>query len=383
MQRTIQFSLHCTLVLLAITGCTTNVPAPVVDRSTRPPLVQPDPRALPPVVVAADTPVAVQPGNTAGSQFHVVQRGETLYGIARSNGVDVNALTAWNSLIAGAALREGQVLRLSPPVSAAPAMAASGTTVTPIPSSGVIQGQPLPPGVAPPILPSVVATLPPAAVGAPVLSPVVTPVEAPLKREPKSQRLPYSDAALAAMQRGDAQGLSSQSVATSPDARLATGPAAAASAPTAASASTTASAAPPASVSVIEIEIKPGNSVDRDGIAWTWPTSGKVASKFNDKAPMKGIDIAANAGTAVVAAATGKVIYVGKEPRGYGQMIVVNHAKETVSVYFHTDKVQVKEQQRVLLGQKLAEVADSAGNKMHFEVRRQGRPLDPVSLMPR
>jgi lipoprotein NlpD len=79
----------------------------------------------------------------------------------------------------------------------------------------------------------------------------------------------------------------------------------------------------------------------------------------------------------------GKVIHVGKEPRGYGQMIVISHAKETVSVYFHVDKVLVKEQQRVLLGQRLAEVSDSAGNKMHFEVRRLGRPVDPLTLMPR
>jgi lipoprotein NlpD len=64
-------------------------------------------------------------------------------------------------------------------------------------------------------------------------------------------------------------------------------------------------------------------------------------------------------------------------------MIVVSHAKETVSVYFHADKVQVKEQQRVLLGQKLAEVASGGDNKMHFEVRRQGRPIDPVTLMPK
>ena len=98
---------------------------------------------------------------------------------------------------------------------------------------------------------------------------------------------------------------------------------------------------------------------------------------------MKGIDILAGTSAPVLAAATGKVIYVGKEPRGYGQMIVVSHAKETVSVYFHADKVQVKEQQRVLLGQKLAEVAGGGNNKLHFEVRRQGRPLDPITLMPR
>jgi lipoprotein NlpD len=131
-----------------------------------------------------------------------------------------------------------------------------------------------------------------------------------------------------------------------------------------------------------EPEIKPGNGVDRDGVNWTWPTTGRLASKWNDRAAMKGVDIAAKSGTPVVAAAAGKVIYVGKEPRGYGQMIVVSHPKETVTVYFHTDKVLVKEQQRVTLGQRMAEVSDTSGNKIHFEVRKQGRPLDPLVLMP-
>ena len=373
------------LILIAaaagvLAACTTRVPAPVVDRSVRPvEVLQPDPRALPPVALTPVDPN--QPGNTAGSQFHVVQRGETLYGIARINNLDVTALASWNNITAGQTLRDGQVLRLSPPLGSAPAITAPGTTITTVPVAGAIQGQPLPAGTA---LPPAGTTAYPVA-AAPSLTPLVTPVEAPLKREPKSQRVPYSDAALAAIQRGDAlaapAATASSSLIMSTDPRSAA--AASAIAPPATAPASAASAPSSSPASAVEVEIKPGVGVDRDGISWTWPTSGKVASKFNDKAPMKGIDIAANAGTSVVAAATGKVIYVGKEPRGYGQMIVVNHAKETVSVYFHTDKVQVKEQQRVLLGQKLAEVADSAGNKMHFEVRRQGRPLDPVSLMPR
>lgn len=354
-----------------LAGCTTSVPAPVVDRNARPTAAPPaEVRVTPPATVAPANPNL--PGNTPGSQFHVVQRGETLFGIARSNGVDVASLTAWNNMVPGAPLREGQVIRLSPPLGSAPAIAGAGTTITTVPSAGLIQGQPLPPAGAAPSLSPITASPP---------VPVVTPIEAPLKREPKSQRVPYSDAALAAMQRGETAATSaapvnvdSRSVAPA----VAVAPAGVASSPAASQPGTAASAG-----AAVDIEIKPGVGVERDGIAWTWPTSGKVASKFSDKAPMKGIDIAANPGASVVAAASGKVIYVGKEPRGYGQMIVVNHAKETVSVYFHTDKVQVKEQQRVLLGQKLAEIADGVGNKMHFEVRRQGRPLDPVSLMPR
>ena len=357
------------LTMLVTAACTTSMPAPVVDRNMRPVTPLADVPVAPPVAVTPINPNL--PGNTAGSQFHVVQRGETLYGIARINNIDVNTLSAWNNIVAGQTLRDGQVLRLSPPLGAAPAITSPGTVVTAIPATGAIQGQPLPAGT--PLPPT--AAMPPGVIAAPSLTPLVTPVEAPLKREPKSQRLPYSDAALAALQRGDA------AAASSPESRAAA-PSVAASTPTGVTVPPT-PAAPSAITSVIDFEVKPGTGAERDGISWTWPTSGKVASKFSDKAPMKGIDIVANAGTAVVAAATGKVIYVGKEPRGYGQMIVVNHAKETVSVYFHTDKVQVKEQQRVLLGQKLAEVADSAGNKMHFEVRRQGRPLDPVSLMPR
>ena len=354
-------------LLVLLSGCTTSIPAPVQDRAARP-ITAPELSSLSRQPSVAPVNPAL-PGNTAGSQFHVVQRGETLYGIARSNNVDVNALAAWNNILIAQPLREGQVLRLQPTAlgagssaSAAPAPAVAGATLTPVPSSGPIQGQPLPAGAAPVVISA---------------APGVLPSEAPLKREPRSLRVPYSDASLAAMKQGDGAPLplplsppsgAASAPATNPAPALGSLPSANAAAP----------AAP-----LIDTEIKPGTGVERDGVAWTWPTSGKVVSKFNDKAPMKGIDIAANVGTAVVAAAAGKVIYVGKEPRGFGQMIVVSHAKETVSVYFHTDKLLVKEQQRVLIGQKLAEVGDSAGNKMHFEVRRQGRPLDPISLMPR
>lgn len=360
------------LALAIVSGCTTSVPAPVQDRSARP--TQPmQPQMLPPAPVAVVPINPALPGNTAGSKFHVVQRGETLYGIARVNKVDINELAAWNNIFTTQPLRDGQVLRLQPPTdpststSGIPLPVAPSATLTPIPSAGVIQGQVLPPaGVPTPGSAPVFTTV----------GPTEAPVDALLKREPKSQRVQYSDASLAAMKQGDGMPVS-VTPSTGAVTALAGG-----TTPSLGSIPAVA-AAQGAPAAQVEIEIKPGAGVEHDGISWTWPTSGKVASKFNEKAPMKGIDIAANAGTPVVAAAAGKVIYVGKEPRGYGQMIVVSHAKETVSVYFHTDKLLVKEQQRVLIGQKLAEVGDSAGNKMHFEVRRQGRPLDPISLMPR
>ena len=351
MQRTPALTLLASAIAVLLAACTTSTPAPVVDRTARPVTSAPPPPR--PVPAVAPAPAQPSPGATAGSQFYVVQKGDTLYGVARANNIDPNTLAAWNSLPQGGGLRDGQVLRLTPPLGSAPAVTAPGTTVTAAPAAGAIQGQPLPAGAAAP------ATAPPPL--------TVTPVEAPLKRDPKAQRVPYSDAALAAMQRGEGPAPNPTVTSSGAGAPPVPPPPAVA----------------PATPTAVDLEVKPGSGVERDGITWSWPVSGRVTSKFSDKAPMKGIDILAGTSAPVLAAATGKVIYVGKEPRGYGQMIVVSHAKETVSVYFHADKVQVKEQQRVLLGQKLAEVAGGGNNKLHFEVRRQGRPLDPITLMPR
>jgi lipoprotein NlpD len=403
-------------------ACSTNVPAPIVDRSARPtaqpypPTAQPYPapapqypssaqplptqpfpssvvttmpapattineRSAPPAIAGSQSgnptgsqfgnPTGTQPGNTTGSAFHVVQRGETLYRIAVNNGLNVDALSAWNNIAPGQPIREGQVLRLRSPE--------GGAGFSPI------SGQPLPSGDG--------RSAPPANAGFPSASgaPLIVTPEAPLKTEPRAQRVPYSDSALAQMQRADGAAISPGPGASAPSA---VGAPSAAGTPSVAGASDPSRGAPPATVGSVatapsttqplagEPEFKPGNGVEREGTVWTWPTTGRIASKFSERAPMKGVDIASKSGTAVVAAAAGKVIYVGKEPRGYGQMIVVNHGKETVSVYFHADKVTVKEQQRVTLGQRIAEISDASGNKMHFEVRKQGRPIDPVSLMP-
>jgi lipoprotein NlpD len=384
----------CLLTAMLLAACTTSVPAPVVERNARPaplPPIQGAPQhfpgasqSLPPAVqpfpssgvttmpapaatiterTAPPAIAGTQPGNTPGSAFHVVQRGETLYRIAVNNGLNVDALAVWNNVAPGQSIREGQVLRLRAPD--------GGTGFSPI------TGQPLPVGDG--------RSAPPAATGTPqALAPDAPPAPlAPLKTEPRAQRLPYSDGALAQMQRSEGTPASPNSSANASGATIATDPSRAA--PPAVSGGPTIGATPaPANTQPLagEVEFKPGNGVEREGTVWTWPTTGRIASKFNDRAPMKGVDIASKSGTAVVAAAAGKVIYVGKEPRGYGQMIVVNHGKETVSVYFHADKVSVKEQQRVTLGQRIAEVSETSGNKMHFEVRKQGRPIDPVSLMP-
>jgi lipoprotein NlpD len=396
-----------TCISLILAACTTTNPAPVIDRSARPspPPLAPVPapietRAAPPatssipatpsssgVTIGTAPPSTInersappstlppisgsQPGNTPGSAFHVVQRGETLYRIAVNNNVNVDSLAAWNNLNPVAPnIREGQVLRLRPPESTV------GTVGT------VGDGRSAPASTGAPSAPLVVQSD-----GTLLPSTPITPVvpwqpNVPIKTEPRAQRVPYTDSALTQMQRSETPVIGPTGTGVAVPGGAAT-PVVAGRTPTESAPGAAAAVAASSTTALAgEPEVKPGNGVDRDGVNWTWPTTGRLASKWNDRAAMKGVDIAAKSGTPVVAAAAGKVIYVGKEPRGYGQMIVVSHAKETVTVYFHTDKVLVKEQQRVTLGQRIAEVSETSGNKIHFEVRKQGRPLDPLTLMP-
>jgi lipoprotein NlpD len=99
----------------------------------------------------------------------------------------------------------------------------------------------------------------------------------------------------------------------------------------------------------------------------------------------KGIDIAGTRGTAVLAAAPGTVIHTGAGIRGYGRLVIVKHANNFVSAYAHNDKIVVNEGQEVKRGQKIAEMGNSDAEqvKLHFEIRRQGKPIDPLTVLPR
>ena len=121
-----------------------------------------------------------------------------------------------------------------------------------------------------------------------------------------------------------------------------------------------------------------------DGIAWTWPTTGKVVSGFNDGANLKGIAIAGKLGQPVLASAPGRVIFSGTGIRGFGKLIVIKHNNTYLSVYGHNNELLVKEGQSVTKGQKIAEMGstDTDRVKLHFEIRRYGKPVDPVKLLP-
>ncbi len=118
-------------------------------------------------------------------------------------------------------------------------------------------------------------------------------------------------------------------------------------------------------------------------LPWLWPTSGKVIETFDDPRN-KGIDIAGNEGAPVQAAADGEVVYVGSAVRGYGNLVIVRHSDDFITAYAHNRKVLVAEKQSVKRGQAIAELgrSDADRPKLHFEIRHQGKPVDPLKYLP-
>ncbi len=118
---------------------------------------------------------------------------------------------------------------------------------------------------------------------------------------------------------------------------------------------------------------------------WVWPAKGKLSKRFSTKKGSKGIDIAGRLGSAVRAAAAGKVVYAGSGLRGYGQLIIVKHNDTYLSAYALNRKILVREGARVGAGDPIAEMGDGGGGQgtLHFEIRRRGSPVDPLRYLPR
>jgi len=169
-----------------------------------------------------------------------------------------------------------------------------------------------------------------------------------VKTEPKATRAPYTDQTYAQLVQGTAR--SGSSAAKAP--------------------ARPAPRQPPAG--------------EGDVIAWVWPANGKVISTFNDSAKLKGISIAGKLGQPVTASAAGRVIFSGTGIRGFGKLIVIKHNDTFLSVYAHNSELLVKEGQSVAKGQKIAEMgrSDTDQVKLHFEIRRFGKPVDPMTLLP-
>ena len=301
---------------LLITACTTapRQPAPVVDR---PVSVKP---AEPP---RSATQSATQPlpiAKQADRGYYTVRKGDTLIQIALDFGQNYRDLVAWNNLSNPNDIKVDQVLRVLPPEGSAQ----TGSVAT---SSGV-EVRPL---------------TPPAGQGATVAN----------KTAPKGEKRPYSDAALAELQKSD----------STP------------SAPAVAKAeqSKPAEKAP---------EVPQPPVADDENIAWVWPAEGKIISHFGEG--KRGIDIAGKMGQPVLAAGSGKVLYAGSGIRGYGNLVIVKHSNNLLSAYAHNKTIFVKEDQNVAKGQKIAEMGNSDSDevKLHFEIRQQGKPVDPSKFLP-
>ena len=167
-----------------------------------------------------------------------------------------------------------------------------------------------------------------------------------------------------------------------------TSPAPANTASATAPASNTASVRPPASAANPPNASTPTNNLANtdsaeDTVSFQWPTRGNVLAGF-DEVKNKGIDIAGKAGDPVLAAADGKVVYAGSGLRGYGNLVILKHNNTYLTAYAHNQSLLVKEDQAIKRGQKIAEMGNSDADqvKLHFEIRRQGKPVDPAKYLP-
>lgn len=266
-----------------------------------------------------------------GPGMYRVKKGDTLYAIALDHGQSYRDLASWNGLTDPNRIEVEQVLRVAPPGETAVAGESEPVAVArPISMSGAIESAPDSAGAA--------------AASASDL----------IKRSPKGGKLPYSAEALEKLQQED--------VAAAPI--VAAAPVAATPAPQPAAASK-----PPAAAS---------GQVD-----WIWPGNGKLLGGFVEGGS-KGLDIAGKLGEPVLAAAAGKVILVSSALRGYGNFVIIKHNSALLSVYAHNSKILVKEEQTVSKGQKIAEIGSSDADqpKLHFEIRQQGKPVDPLKFLP-
>ena len=309
------------VLVLMLAGCAARGPAPVVERTASPPAVIDLPPPTP-----AEAPVE-KPVPT-----HTVKRGETLASIALQYGLDYRELAAWNNIVNPNRLEVNRVLVLAAPGGATPLAAAPVATpmTTPLTTA------------APPIEARPLANTPLA------------------KVEPRATKVPYSDRALAQMNAAES---GASPLGTEPPPPVAIPPA----------------PSPPPSA---PREPEKGAGTDREDIDWTWPVKGRVLAPFSETT--KGMDIGGRKGAPVLAAASGRVIYADAGVRGYGKLIIIKHNDTWVSAYAHNDTIVVKEQQDVRKGQKIAEMGASDADqvKLHFEVRRQGKPVDPAKVLP-
>jgi lipoprotein NlpD len=243
---------------------------------------------------------------------YIVQKGDTLYSIAFNYGLDYHDLADLNGIKDPGMISIGQEIRLFPN------RAKPAARVTPVEAK---------------------------------------PVEILVKDQPKLAKYPYSETAIAEIDKVQQQ---------------------------------------VTKVYLSKPEVKPDSQADTSTddsadvgdepvMEWSLPAHGRVIAQFSESDNRKGIDIAGKLGQPVMASANGKVVYSGSGLRGYGKLIIIKHNNTFLSAYAHNNKILVKEGQSVSRGQKIAEMGntDARQVELHFEVRRYGKPVDPAKYLPR
>ena len=276
----------------------------------------------------AEPPKATTAKPVESHGFYTVKKGDTLFHIALDFGQNYRDLVAWNNLANPNDIKVDQVLRVLPP-----AAETGGAQTASVATTSGIEVRPL---------------------SAP--QPVQASM-APNKIGPLANKLPYSETVLAELQKPDS---GNYTITASPTPEVTVGE------------------------KPLDKPVDANNSANSDDkmIAWIWPADGKLVATFDDG--KKGIDIAGKLGQPVMAAGAGKVMYAGSGIRGYGNLVIVKHTNNLLSAYAYNRAILVKEGQTVNKGDKIAEMgnSDTDAVKLHFEIRQQGKPVDPAKFLP-
>jgi len=319
--------LYAVLAVVMLAGCASDgAHAPVSERDAT------EKKSAVPIAESVTTikqvKKVVQPESDWRPQTYVVQKGDTLYVIAFNHGLDYHDIAALNNIQNPDMIRVGQEIRLF--------------------SSTPAADKPKPAESKP-------------AENKPAEN---KPVEIPLIDQPKVAKLPYSEQAVAEIQKMQAATSKPEAIA-------------------AAKVEPKVVPVPEPKPEVATDVVAPASEAT-DDVEWGMPVKGKVISEFSESANRKGVDISGKLGQAVVATAAGKVVYSGSGLRGYGKLVIIKHNNTYLSAYAHNDQVLVKEGQAVTKGQKIAEMGNSDADQvmLHFEIRKFGKPVDPAKYLP-